>query len=143
MSGFEKPSAEVPYADHGATVSSDGSDVCCWSTAPTVMMNGSLPGATDMSTGPTPVPKLPDAATTVIPENHSRSTALSRGSKRKVVGDAPAIEKFATLMLYCALCARIQSAALMTSLVIDWPPAFAVRRLTIGAPGAAPRYDAF
>ncbi len=71
MSGFEKPSAVKPNADHGATVSPDGSDDWFWSSAPTVMMNGSLPGAADMSTA-LPVPKLPAAATTVTPANQSR-----------------------------------------------------------------------
>src|SRR5579862_7188126 len=75
MSGFEKPSAVKPYADHQGTVSSDGSAVWFWSSAPTVITNGSLPGASDMSTGPVPVPKLPAAATTVMPANHSCSTA--------------------------------------------------------------------
>ena len=55
-SGFVKPSAVRPYADHGARKSSDGSSVPFWSTAPTVMTNGSLPGAYVTPLGPSGFP---------------------------------------------------------------------------------------
>src|ERR1700742_2318715 len=126
MSGFEKPSSVVPYADQSGTVSSDGSDVWFWSSAPTVITNGSLPGAADMSTGPSPVPWLPDAATTTMPLSQRLSTAWSSGSYWKLVGEEPAIEKFATRMSYLSLLARIHPHAAITSLSSDSPLASAV-----------------
>ena len=57
-----------------------------------------------------------------------------------LVSEAPASEKLATRMLYSFACARIQSAAATTSLVLDWPSALAVRIETIGALGAPPGY---
>src|SRR5438105_1269539 len=141
-SGFEKPSIVVPYADQSGTVSSLGSEVMCWSSAPTVITNGSLAGAYDSETGPLALPWLPAAATTTMPSSHSRSTALSSASARMLVWEAVASEKFATRMLYCFACASIQSAAEMTSLSSDSPCAFAVRIETIGAFGAPPLYRA-
>ena len=99
MSGFWKPSIVYPYADQYGSVSSYGSAEPCWSSAPTVITNGSLPGENDMSTGPVSEPWLPAAATTTTPLNQRLSTALSSGSNRKLVALAPASEKFATRML--------------------------------------------
>ena len=45
ISGFQKPSGVRPYADHGARAASLGFYVPPMSTAPTVITNGSLPGA--------------------------------------------------------------------------------------------------
>src|SRR5438477_8582430 len=139
-SGLEKPSIVLPCADQLGTVSSLGSEVPFWSSAPTVITNGSFPGAYDMLTA-WPWPWLPAAATTTIPFSHRASTALSRGSNRTLVSVAPASEKLATRMLYCFACARIQSAAATTSLVRDWPSPVAVRIETIGAFGAPPAYE--
>src|SRR5919201_1839764 len=139
-SGFEKPSIVVPKADQYGTSSSVGSDVMCWSVAPTVITNGSLPGAYDIETGPLPLPWLPAAATTTIPSSQSRSTALSSGSTRMLVSLAVASDKFATRMLYWFACESIQSAAATTSLSSDWPFASAVRMETIGAFCAPPGY---
>src|SRR2546423_3923915 len=136
-SGFEKPSIDLPCADQLGIVSSLGSEVPFWSVAPTVITNGSLPGAYDMLTGP-PWPWLPAAATTTMPFSQRASTALSSGSTRMLVSDAPASEKFATRMLYCFACWRIQSAAATTSVVRDSPSLFAVRIQTIRAFDAPP-----
>src|SRR5918999_5363591 len=138
-SGFAKPSIVLPRADQAGTVSSLGSEVPFWSSAPTVMTNGSLPGAYDIETSP-PLPWLPAAATTTMPFSHRASTARSSGSIRIVVSVAPASEKLATRMLYALAWARIQSAAATTSLVRDSPWAFAVRIETSGAFGAPPGY---
>ena len=113
----------------------------CWSSAPTVITNGSFAGAYDSDTG-APVPWLPAAATTTMPSSHSRSTALSSVSARMLVSEAVASEKFTTRMLYCLACTSIQSAAAMTSLSSDMPLASAVRIDTIGAFGAPPVYCA-
>jgi hypothetical protein len=107
-------------------VSSLGSAVTCWSSAPTVITNGSLPGAYDSETGPESEPWFPAAATTTMPSNQRASTALSSGSTRKLVSVEPASEKLATRMLYCLACCLIQSAAAMTSLIRDSPLPFAV-----------------
>src|SRR5919108_1926423 len=117
-SGLVKPSIVFPYADQLGSVSSLGSDVPFWSSAPTVITNGSLPGAYDIETGP-PLPWLPAAATTTMPFSQSASTARSSGSNRMLVSVAPASEKLATRMLYSFACASTQSAAATTSLVLD------------------------
>ena len=136
-SGFMKPSAVGPYADHDARVSSLRPIVPSVSSAPTVMMNGSFPGAA-IFTGPDDEPLLPTAATTTTPLIQSSSTALSSGSNRKLDSLEPASEKFATRMLYRDLFAIIQSTAEMMSLVLASPSLDATRTSTSGAFFATP-----
>src|SRR4026208_1851978 len=107
MSGFMKPSSVRPYADHGAVVSSSRESVPFRSAAPTVITNGSLPGEKGTPLGVLPVPQLPAAATTTTPLNHSFSTALSSGSRKKLVFSDEWSEKLATRMLYRLLFATI------------------------------------
>jgi len=71
--------------------------------APTVITNGSLPGANGTPLSAPSCAKLPEAATTTTPFSHSFSTAWSIGSKNRLVGSVVCSEKFATLMLYWAL----------------------------------------
>ena len=52
MSGFAKPSSVYPYADHGAATSSFVDTDLPVSLAPTVITNGSLPGANGTPLGP-------------------------------------------------------------------------------------------
>ena len=137
MSGFRKPSPVWPYADQGAATSSAVPSVPFVSSAPTVMTNGSLPGACVIETPPG-WPKFPAAATTTTPWNQSFSTAASSGSFTKLDCASLTSERFATRMLYALWFFRIQSHAAMTSLMCEAPFASAVRTLTIGAVGTTP-----
>ena len=67
------------------------------SSAPTVITYGSLPGARDTASGA--VPRLPAAATTVMPANQAASAAASSGSVAADCGSVDSSDRFATRML--------------------------------------------
>src|SRR3954464_7530795 len=75
-----------------------------------------------------------------MPLNHSFSTARSSGSIQKGAVTDECSEKFATLMLYCALWSRIHWQALMMSLVRPMPESSITSIETRFAVGAAPAY---
>src|SRR3954466_4355017 len=75
-----------------------------------------------------------------MPLNHSFSTARSSGSIQKGAVTDECSEKFATLMLYCALWSRIHWQALMMSLVIPMPVSSSTSIETRFALGAAPAW---
>src|SRR5258708_3854780 len=79
-SGLASPSAAVgPTPEKEARVSSLLLTVVWSSAEPAVMTRGSSPG---LEIDPGAVPWFPAAATTTIPEFHTRSMAKSRGSVR-------------------------------------------------------------
>jgi hypothetical protein len=81
---------------------------------------------------------LPAEATTTTPANHSFSTALSRGSQRKLDSVVEWSEKFATRMPYSSWWSKIHCAAAITSLVRAIPRSSMTSSETIPAVGAAP-----
>jgi hypothetical protein len=79
-SGFANPSWVVPRLDQLSSASSSVFFVPMSSTAPTVITNGSFPGAYERASEL--APSLPDAVTTTMPLFHAASTAASSGSVR-------------------------------------------------------------
>src|SRR4051795_11772279 len=76
-SGLAKPSLVGPLLENEDSLSSLFATVVLSFRAPTVMTNGSLPGAV---TVPGAFPPLPAAVITTTPSFHTRSTANSSGS---------------------------------------------------------------
>ena len=120
--GLREAVERVPQADHGAATSSDATE--------RVHDVGCADGDHERVVGRARTARrcagrrsrsCPAAVTTVTPFNQSFSTAWSSGSKKTLAGLDACSEKFATLMLYWFLFARIQSQAAMTSATVDWP----------------------
>src|SRR5213075_1589848 len=78
-SGLARPSLVGPLLENDASLSSTVATVVLSLLDPTVITNGSLPGAV---TVPGALPPFPAAVTTTTPAFHTRSTAKSRGSTR-------------------------------------------------------------
>ncbi len=137
-SGLKKPSWVEPQADQGAAeVVAAARGVVRVRRA-----DGDHEGVVgrceaDLATGAVRPRSCRPQTTTTTPFSHSRSTARSSASYW-TLSPPVSSEKLATRMLYCALFARIQSQAAITSLFEPLPEPSSTLIETIFARGSAP-----